>query len=84
MTLPLAAGGEGNLEVVLVGLLVGVALLFVLAYRTGIAYPIWLTVGGAALGFVPGLPAVELAPELVLVVILPPLLSSAAYYSSLA
>lgn len=72
-----------SLDVVLVGVLGAVGLLYLLAYFTRIPYPIWLTAGGATLGFVPGVPAVELAPELVLVLFLPPLLSSAAYYSSI-
>src|SRR5215207_1387547 len=72
-----------SLDVVLLGVLGAVGLLFLLAHFTRIPYPIWLTVGGATLGFVPGIPAVELAPELVLVLFLPPLLTSAAYYSSL-
>jgi CPA1 family monovalent cation:H+ antiporter len=77
--LPLAS----SLDVVLLGVLGAVGLLFLLAHFTRIPYPIWLTVGGATLGFVPGVPAVELEPELVLVLFLPPLLTSAAYYSSI-
>jgi CPA1 family monovalent cation:H+ antiporter len=72
-----------SLDAVLLGLLGAVALLYLLAYVTHIPYPIWLTVGGATLAFVPGLPHVELAPEVVLVLFLPPLLVSAAYYSSI-
>jgi CPA1 family monovalent cation:H+ antiporter len=72
-----------SLDVVLLGVLGVVALLYLLAYATHIPYPIWLTVGGATLAFVPGLPNVELAPELVLVLFLPPLLVSAAYFSSI-
>jgi Na+/H+ antiporter len=40
-----------------------------------------LLVGGAAMAFVPGLPPVNLDPELVLVVFLPPLLMDGAYFS---
>src|SRR5215213_8131441 len=72
-----------SLDVVLLSVLAAVGLLFLLAHFTRIPYPIWLTVGGATLGFVPGIPAVELEPELVLVLFLPPLLTSAAYYSSI-
>src|SRR5581483_9235279 len=45
--------------------------------------PVWLVCGGLLLGFVPGLPHVELAPNLVLVAILPPLLYSAAFFTGL-
>lgn len=42
-----------------------------------------LLVGGGALAFVPGLPAVSLDPELALVLFLPPLLMDGAYYTAL-
>ena len=58
----------------LLALLLSAAALLVLAYRTSIPYPILLVIGGAGIGFVPGLPAVELPPEAVLVIFLPPLL----------
>ena len=81
--IPLAASGESGLEWVLAGILLGVSVLFVLAYLTRVPYPIWLTLGGAALGFVPGLPDVRLDPDLVLIIVLPPLLYSAAFFSDL-
>jgi ABC-type antimicrobial peptide transport system permease subunit len=80
---PVPVPFASSLDVVLLGVLAAVGLLFLLAHFTRIPYPIWLTVGGATLGFVPGMPAVELEPELVLVLFLPPLLTSAAYYSSI-
>src|SRR4051812_35686053 len=46
-------------------------------------YPIVLVVGGALFGFIPGLPEVNLDPEIVLVVFLPPLLYSAAFFANL-
>src|SRR6266487_4548454 len=46
-------------------------------------YPSLLVLGGLALGFVPGLPHVSLQPDVVLVAILPPLLYSAAFFTSL-
>jgi len=72
-----------HLEVFLIGLFVAVAGLSTLARRLSIPYPILLVIGGLALGGVPGLPAVELEPELVLVIFLPPLLYYAAFFSSL-
>lgn len=72
-----------TLEEVLLGVLLGVTLLLLAAYRLGLPYPILLVLGGGALGFFPGLPDVEVAPELVLVLILPLLLYSAAFFSSL-
>jgi monovalent cation/hydrogen antiporter len=64
------------------GLLVVVALLTVAARRLGIPYPILMTLGGLALGLVPGLPRVELAPDIVFTLILPPLLFAAAFFTS--
>lgn len=39
--------------------------------------------GGLAIGFVPGLPDVQLDPDLVLLLFLPPLLYGAAFFTSL-
>jgi len=68
-------------EVVL-ALLLLVALLTVASRRIGIPYPILMTLGGLTLGLVPGLPRIELAPEIVFLVFLPPLLFSAAFFTS--
>ena len=72
-----------DVEFVLVSLLVAVAGLGAAARAVNVPYPIVLVVGGLALGFVPGLPDIELAPELVLVIFLPPLLYSAAFFANL-
>ena len=61
-------------------LVVGLALSYV-ARWTGIAEPIVLLVGGIALGLVPGLPTIELEPDLVFLLFLPPILFSAAYFT---
>ena len=87
MSVLAAAAGEGGAgiasEWVLTGILAAVTLLLLLAYVTRLPYPIWLTVGGVAMGFLPGLPDVRLEPDLVLVLILPPLLYAAAFFSDL-
>jgi Na+/H+ antiporter len=70
-------------DLILAAVLAGVGVLLILAYVTRIPYPILLVVGGALLGGIPGLPDVELDPDLVLVILLPPLLYSAAFFSSL-
>ncbi|HEY7737143.1 MAG TPA: Na+/H+ antiporter [Candidatus Limnocylindrales bacterium] len=61
------------------GLLVAATALAYIARRIGIAYPIALTLGGLALGLVPNLPRVELPPELVFLLFLPPVLFAAGY-----
>jgi CPA1 family monovalent cation:H+ antiporter len=58
-------------------LLAVLVVIAVLAQRLKIAPSILLVVAGIALALVPGLPRVELAPEIVLLVILPPLIYSA-------
>jgi monovalent cation/hydrogen antiporter len=70
-----------QLEIIL-GLLVVVVALATLATRLKIPYPILLVLGGSALGFVPGLPTVELDPELVFLLFLPPLLYVSAIFTS--
>jgi monovalent cation/hydrogen antiporter len=72
-----------HIEVFLIGLFLAVAGLSTLARRLSIPYPILLVIGGLVLGVVPGLPEVELEPDLVLVIFLPPLLFYAAFNSSL-
>src|SRR6185436_974423 len=44
--------------------------------------PVLLVLGGLALALVPGLPSVAIAPQLVLLIFLPPLLFSAAWLTS--
>ena len=61
----------GKAELLIGGLLVAIAGLGALARRLSIPYPIVLVVGGALFGFIPGLPAVNLDPNIVLVVFLP-------------
>ena len=72
-----------HVELVLLFLLITVAALSALARVIGVPYPILLVVGGACVGFAPGVPDVELEPDLVLLIFLPPLLFNAAYFSSL-
>ena len=65
------------------GLIATVVALAALAPTLRIPYPILLVVGGLLLGFVPGMPEIALEPEVVLIAILPPLLYSAAFFTSL-
>jgi Na+/H+ antiporter len=75
-------GGFRNVELVVL-LFIAVIALGTLARRLVVPYPILLVVGGLALGFIPGLPAVRLDPDLVFFVFLPPILWAAAYFTSL-
>jgi monovalent cation/hydrogen antiporter len=70
-------------EILIAGLLVAIAGLSALARLLSIPYPIVLVVGGALFGFIPGVPAVKLDPNVVLVVFLPPLVYGAAFFANL-
>jgi len=67
----------------LLAILAAGAGLVTLAPLVRVPYPILLVLGGLALGFVPGLPHIRLRPDIVLVAILPPLLYSSAFFTSL-
>lgn len=64
------------------GLLACAVALGWLARKINVPYPIALVIGGAALGFLPFGPKVELDPNLVMVTILPPVLYVAALGTS--
>ena len=87
MAAPIVDGAPATLravdqaEVLIVGLLVAVAGLSALARLLHVPYPVMLVIGGAAVGFIPGLPKFELDPEVVLLVFLPPLIYAAAFFS---
>jgi monovalent cation/hydrogen antiporter len=70
-------------SLVLAALLVAVALLLIAAQFVRVPYPILLVLGGLGLSLVPGIPTVELPPDLVLVAVLPPLLYGLAFFTSL-
>jgi Na+/H+ antiporter len=70
-------------SLILAGLLAAAAALLATAQLVRIPYPILLVLGGLGLGFVPGMPRIELAPDLVLVAVLPPLLYGTAFFTSL-
>jgi len=73
----------GQAELLIAGVLVGVAGLSALARLLSVPYPIVLVIGGALFGFVPGVQPVHLDPDVVLVVFLPPLLYGAAFFANL-
>ncbi|MEP6979265.1 MAG: Na+/H+ antiporter [Nakamurella sp.] len=66
----------------LIGLIVGVLVVTTVATRFRLPAPILLVVVGFAISFIPGIPAFQVSPDLVLFVLLPPLLFAAAFESS--
>jgi CPA1 family monovalent cation:H+ antiporter len=71
-----------HIELIVFGLLLAIAGLAVLAGILRVPYPVTLVLGGAVIGFLPGVPSVELDPDLVLLIFLPPLLYGAAFFTS--
>lgn len=63
-------------------LLAVVALAAALATRSGVPAPVLLVLAGLLVGFAPGLPTLELDPDVVFVVFLPPLVHAAGYWAS--
>src|SRR5438445_1873927 len=68
---------------IIIALLAVVLALATAARRVVIPYPIFLVLGGLVIGLVPNIPIVRLDPDLVFLVFLPPVLYSAAYFTSL-
>jgi CPA1 family monovalent cation:H+ antiporter len=71
----------GLVQVVVFLLLCSVVLGW-LSRRAGVPYPIALVVGGAVLSFIPGLPQLDIDPQFLLVLVLPPILYQAALLTS--
>ena len=63
-------------------LLFVIALLMMLSQRLKISYPIVLVIGGLLLSLMPVVPPVEIEPELIFVIFLPPILYEAAWQTS--
>jgi CPA1 family monovalent cation:H+ antiporter len=75
-------GGIHTIELVLLLLLLFVVAFAALARKLQTPYPIVLVIAGLLLSFVPGIPKVSLNPDIVFLVVLPPLLYAAAWVTS--
>ena len=76
------AAGIHHVELVILALLLLVAVLAALSKRIGIPYPIVLVIGGLCLSLTPHAPRITLNPDVVFLIILPPLLFFAAFNTS--
>ena len=76
--------GEGvhAVELVFLLLLLFVVVFAVLARKLQTPYPIVMVIGGLLVGFVPAIPKVALNPDLVFLVVLPPLLYYGAWHTN--
>ena len=63
-------------------LLLIILLLVMLAQKIKVSYPIVLVLGGLVLSFVPAVPAIDIDPQLIFLLFLPPLLYDAAWQIS--
>ena len=63
-------------------LVIVIVLLIMLAKKIKVAYPVLLVLAGLVISLLPGIPDVELDPDLVFLIFLPPLLYEAAWYTS--
>lgn len=75
-------GSIHAIEIVFLLLLLFVVVFGVLARKLETPYPIILVLGGLLLGFVPGIPRINLNPDVIFFVVLPPLLYNAAWLTS--
>lgn len=66
----------------LIALLIGSLAVTAVARRLGFSPPLVLVLAGLAVSFIPGMPDYQLEPDLILLVVLPPLLYSAALDTS--
>ena len=76
------AAGIHHLELTLLLLVLLVAGLTTLAQRFKIPYPIVLFIGGVVLSLLPHLPRIALNPDVVFLVVLPPLLFIGGFNTS--
>ena len=61
-------------SILLFGLLVAIVAVALIAKRLALPYPIAFVIGGLLLALIPGLPPVEIQPDAVFLIVLPPLL----------
>jgi CPA1 family monovalent cation:H+ antiporter len=66
----------------IISLLFVVSMLAMLSDKLRISYPIFLVMAGLGISMIPGIPLIRLDPNIVFIIFLPPLLYSAAWYTS--
>jgi CPA1 family monovalent cation:H+ antiporter len=69
-------------ELVFLLLLLFVVVFASLARKIQVPYPIVLVVAGLVLSFIPGIPKITLSPDVIFLVVLPPLLYAGAWFTS--
>ncbi len=72
----------GTFEIVFLLLLFFIVVFGILARKLGTPYPIVMVIGGLLLSFIPVVPDITLNPDLIFLIVLPPLLYSSAWNTS--
>lgn len=67
---------------IIIMMLFGISFLGILSKKYNFPFPIVLVICGVLISVIPGLPIIELDPEIVFIIFLPPLLYYAAWYTS--
>ncbi len=70
-------------ELTLAAILAAVVALLIISSLIRVPYPVLLVLGGIGISLAPGVESVELDPDLVLQILLPPLLYAAAFFTPL-
>lgn len=66
----------------IISLLFAVSMLVMLGQKLRISYPIFLVIGGLLISLIPEMPMIQLDPQLVFTIFLPPILYEVAWYTS--
>lgn len=65
-----------------IAVLLSVMILVLIGQKLKVAYPIFLVIAGLIVSLIPGMPAIEIEPDLVFLIFLPPILFEAAWFTS--
>lgn len=68
--------------IISIAVLLSVMILVMIGQKLKVAYPIFLVIAGLLISFVPGMLRIEIEPDLVFLIFLPPILFEAAWFTS--
>jgi len=71
-----------NYVILSIVVLLAVMILVMIGQKLKVAYPIFLVIAGLLISLVPGMPHIEIEPDLVFLIFLPPILFEAAWFTS--
>ncbi|WP_333597094.1 Na+/H+ antiporter [Chryseobacterium flavum] len=68
--------------IISIAVLLSVMILVMIGQKLKVAYPIFLVIAGLLISLIPGMPRIEIEPDLVFLIFLPPILFEAAWFTS--